>query len=46
MAEHDPETAATPPPARRGLGADWWAVIASGAVVALAALGVLPRIPW
>ena len=48
MPEHDARTAAAtpPPPARTGLGADWWAVIVSGALVLLAAWGALPRIPW
>ncbi|MFE5286676.1 hypothetical protein ACFRAQ_17065 [Nocardia sp. NPDC056611] len=40
----------TPPPSRLDalgrLGADWWSVIVSGVVVALAVLGVLPKIPW
>ncbi|MGW2660559.1 hypothetical protein ACWCW7_06305 [Nocardia tengchongensis] len=47
----------TPPPATTAarsawldalgrLGADWWSVIVSGVVVALAVLGALPKIPW
>ncbi|WP_264049010.1 hypothetical protein [Mycobacterium parmense] len=28
------------------VGDDWWATLVAGALVALAVLGVLPRIPW
>ncbi|WP_198347351.1 hypothetical protein [Nocardia terrae] len=34
------------PDALGRLGADWWSVIVSGVVVALAVFDALPKIPW
>ncbi|GAB0105124.1 hypothetical protein JMUB6875_41020 [Nocardia sp. JMUB6875] len=34
------------PDALGRLGADWWSVIVSGVVVALAVFNALPKIPW
>ena len=28
------------------IGLDWWATIVAGAVVVLAVVGLLPKIPW
>ena len=34
------------PPARRGIGADWAAVLVAAVLVLLAVLGLLPSIPF
>jgi hypothetical protein len=40
------ESTPAPDSPRRPLGADWWAVIVAAVVVLLAALHVLPAIPF
>ena len=48
MAQQDstPRETQRPEPAPSGLGTDWWSVLVGGALVALAALDLLPGIPW
>jgi hypothetical protein len=42
----DPAVAADAPPARRGISADWAAVIVAAVLVLLAVLHLLPTIPF